>query len=314
MDFIFKKRLGSSLNADTYIACLPSDDKTLYRFKVIKPQFFDAALLEHLRQQLSYLEQLDIKDLQLPELIEDTNTAILKQAFNEQQTLSEYFESEKTLSPEQTLQLGISLCEQLENRHAKTWVHKGVKPNNILYSQNSDSLTLLDDIETRIPKQLSHQLNDPDHCRESLAYQSPEQNSRIHREIDHRSDLYSLGCVLYHCIAGRPPFISEQALEIAHSHLAEIPLALDERQPECPASLGNIIATLLEKQTEKRYQSATGLKKDLLTCLDRLSRHNTSTFPLKRHDFSKEIAPPSILVAPHQDGSRCNFLAEIMPF
>ena len=296
MDFIFKKRLGSSLNADTYIACLPSDEKALYRFKVIKPQFFDAALLEHLRQQLSYLEQLDIKDLQLPELIEDTNTAILKQAFNEQQTLGEYLESEKTLSPEQTLQLGISLCEQLENRHAKTWVHKGVKPNNILYSQTSGAHTLLDDIETRTPKQLSHQLNDPDHCRESLPYQSPEQSSRIHIEIDHRSDLYSLGCVLYHCIAGRPPFISDQALEVAHSHLAEIPLALDERQPECPASFSNIIATLLEKQTEKRYQSATGLKKDLLTCQDRLSRHNTSTFPLKMHDFSKEIAPPSILV------------------
>jgi len=296
MDFILKKKLGSSLNADIYTAYLPSDEKTLYRFKVIKPQFFDATLLEHLRQQLSYLEQLDIKGLQLPELIEDANTAILKQPFQEQQTLGEYLQSEKTLSPEQTLQLGISLCEQLENRHAKTWVHKGIKPNNILYSQNPGALTLLDDIETRAPQQLTQQPNDPGHCRESLPYQSPEQSSRIHSEIDNRSDLYSLGCVLYHCIAGRPPFISDQALEVAHSHLAEPPLALNEREPECAISLSNIIATLLEKQTEKRYQSATGLKKDLLTCLDRLSLSDTSAFPLKRHDFSQEIAPPSILV------------------
>ncbi len=296
MDFIFKKKLGSSLNADIYTAYLPSDEKTLYRFKVIKPQFFDATLLEHLRQQLSYLEQLDIKGLQLPELIEDTNTVILKQPFQELPTLGEYLESEGTLSPEQTLQLGISLCEQLENRHAKTWVHKGIKPNNILYSQASGALALLDDIETRTPKQLTHQPNDPDHCRGSLPYQSPEQCSRIHIEIDHRSDFYSLGCVLYRCIAGRPPFISDQALEIAHSHLAEIPLALDKRQPECPASLSNIITTLLEKQTEKRYQSATGIKKDLLTCQDRLSLNDTSAFPLKRHDFSQEIAPLSILV------------------
>ncbi|MBV1874277.1 MAG: PAS domain S-box protein, partial [Gammaproteobacteria bacterium] len=296
MDFIVKKKLGSSFNADTYIVSLPSDDKVLYRFKVIKPPFFDAALFNHLHQQLSYLEQLDIKDLQLPELIEDAGTAILKQPFQELQTLGEYLESEETLSPEQTLQLGIGLCEQLENRHAKAWVYKGIKPNNILYSQTSGALALLDDIETSTPKQLSHQFNDPGYCRESLPYQSPEQSSRIHSEIDHRSDLYSLGCVLYHCVAGRPPFISEQALEVAHSHLAEIPLALAEHQPEYPESLSNIIATLLEKQTEKRYQSATGLKKDLLACLDRLSRHNTSVFPLKRHDFSKEIAPPSILV------------------
>ena len=296
MDFIFKEKLGASLSADTYIAYHPSDDKTLYRLKVIKAPFFDAALLQHLRQQLSYLEQLDIKNLQLPELIEETNTAILKQPFNEQQTLSGYLKSEKTLSPEQTLQLGISLCEQLENRHAKTWVHKNVKPNNILYSQTPGTHTLLDDIETRTPQQLSHQLNDPDHCRESLPYRSPEQSSRIHIEIDHRSDLYSLGCVLYHCIAGGAPFISDQALEIAHSHLAETPLALAEHQPEHPASLSNIIATLLEKQTEKRYQSATGLKKDLLTCQNKLSQHDTSAFPLKRHDFNKEIAPPSILI------------------
>lgn len=296
MDFIFKKKLGSSLKADVYIAYLPPDDETLFRFKVIKPRFFDAALLEHLRHQISYLEQLDIKGLSLPELIEDSSTAILKQAFNGQQTLGEYLKRGKTLSPEQTLQLGISLCEQLEHRHAKTWVHKGVKPNNILYSQAHDAIALLDDIETSTPKQFNHLINDPTHCREFLPYQSPEQSSRITNEVDHRSDLYSLGCVLYHCIAGRPPFISDQSLKIAHSHLAEIPLALSERQPDCPTPLSHIIATLLEKQIEKRYQSATGLKRDLLACQERWSQHNKSSFPLKKHDFNKEIAPPSILV------------------
>jgi len=102
--------------------------------------------------------------------------------------------------------------------------------------------------------------------------------------------------VLYHCIAGEPPFLSGQSQDIIHSHLAEIPTALEKRQSDCPSSLSNIIATLLEKQTEKRYQTVLGLKQDLLTCQQKLAHGDPSDFPLKRDDFSNEIVLPSILL------------------
>ncbi|MBL4607121.1 MAG: AAA family ATPase [Pseudomonadales bacterium] len=301
MDFVFKEKLGSSISADTYIAYHPSNSKVLYRLKVIKSQFFDTALLDHLRQQLSYLEQLDIDDLQLPEIHENSNSVLLKSPFSEQQTLGEYLKAEKQLSPKKTLELGISLCQQLENRHVKTWVHRGIKPSNILFSQNPISTALLDDVGIIAPNQLSRLINNPLYCNESLPYQSPEQSSRVRLEVDHRSDLYSLGCVLYHCIAGEPPFPSDDPLNIVHSHLAETPSALNKLQAECPVSLSNIIACLLEKQPERRYQTAIGLKKDLLNSLERLSQHQTSAFPLKRHDVSNEIAPPTILLGREQE-------------
>ena len=206
MDFNLIEKIGSSLSADIYKACHPSEGKTLYRVKIIKRPFFDTALLKHLRQQLSYLEQLEIKGLQLPELIEDNNTVFLKQPFLPQKTLSKFLEEKKTLNPKQTIKLGISLCEQLENRHEKTWVHKHIKPNNILYSTNPNAITLIDDLEVTSAK-FNHLSNDPGYIKESMPYQSPEQNGRIRTGVDHRSDLYSLGCVLYHCIAGVPPNI-----------------------------------------------------------------------------------------------------------
>ena len=301
MDFIFKDKLGSNFYADSYIAYSPNESQVLYRLKIIKPKFVDEGMKSYLHQQLSYIEQLDIEGVFLPELIEADDTFIIKYAFNEQQTLGEYLKAHLTLSVQQTLELGISLCESLENRHKKTWVHKSIKPNNILYSPDSGKATLLDDLGVITPNQLSRLISDPAYCKESLPYQSPEQCGRVRLNVDYRSDLYSLGCVLYHCIAGAPPLFSDSALDIIHSHLAEIPEVLEKRQPGCPVSLSRIIATLLEKQTEKRYQTAFGLKKDLQTCLKKLASSDSSDFPLKHYDFSNEIVLPSILLGREQE-------------
>ena len=296
MDLIFKEKLGANFYADCFVAYSPSEPDTSYRVKVVKPQFADEAAISYLRQRLSYIEHLEIEGVAVPEIIESSGSVLIKYAFNEQRTLSQHLTANRVLPVQKTLELGIALCECIEKRHQKTWVHKNIKPNNILYSPDSGKVVLQDDLSVVSQSQLSRLTLDPAYCNESLPYQSPEQCGRVRLDIDYRSDLYSIGCVLYHCIAGEPPFVSNNAQNIIHSHLAETPDALENQGFACPASLSTIVALLLEKQTELRYQTAVGLKKDLQTCLNKVVSHNDAVFPLKGDDFSNEIVLPSILL------------------
>ncbi|MBV1869805.1 MAG: PAS domain S-box protein [Gammaproteobacteria bacterium] len=304
MNIKYKQKLGSNFYAECYLATAANDRHTRYRAKVIKPKFVDEGMKAYLYQRLSYMKQLDIEGLCLPELIDENGQFYIQQAFDDTETLSERLKTDSPLSAQQALKLGISLCESLDNRHKKTWVHKGIKPNNILYSPDTDSITLLDDLSFITPNQLSRLIYDPSYCTGSLPYQSPEQCGQVRLDVDYRSDLYSLGCVLYHCIAGSPPFSSSKPQDIIHSHLAELPVALHEHQADCPRSLSNIVATLLEKQAEKRYRTANGLKKDLSTCLNKLIDGDHSEFLLKSEDSSSEIALPSILFGRDDDKGR----------
>ncbi len=90
------------------------------------------------------------------------------------------------------------------------------------------------------------------------AYMSPEQCTRAD-EVDHRTDLYALGCVLYTMLCGRPPFVGSRIGRVISSHLSSIPLALRVLRPNVPAELERIVLRLLAKQPADRYQSADEL-------------------------------------------------------
>ena len=104
-------------------------------------------------------------------------------------------------------------------------------------------------------------------------YASPEQSGAANRFIDQRSDLYSLGAILYESLSGRPPFHSMDTLELIHQHLAKAPPSLIPRvgmtmetHPEVLPALqvvAAIIYKLLHKQAEERYQNTAGLMHDL---------------------------------------------------
>jgi predicted ATPase len=97
-------------------------------------------------------------------------------------------------------------------------------------------------------------------------YISPEQTGRVSRTIDYRTDFYSLGATLYEVLTGRPPFKSDDSLEIIHSHLAKNPAApslLDQRIPE---QISRIVLRLMAKAPEDRYQSTTGVAHDVDVC------------------------------------------------
>ncbi len=120
---------------------------------------------------------------------------------------------------------------------------------------------------------------------QNYAYISPEQTGRLNRGVDKRSDYYSLGVVFYELLTGRLPFMSRDALELVHSHIAQQPAAPHSIVPDIPPAVSGLILKLLSKNAEDRYQSIEGLLADLSYCERTLQENGTiAEFALGRHD------------------------------
>jgi PAS domain S-box-containing protein len=164
------------------------------------------------------------------------------------------------------LQLAIQLSGILHALHLRKIIHKDINPNNILVDPDTGELTLIDfSIATRMP--LEHQEpRHPNVLEGTIAYLSPEQSGRMNRDLDYRTDLYSLGVTFYEMLTGRLPFESSDPLEIIHGHIARTPVSPHVLRPELPAPISAVVMKLLAKAAEERYQSALRLSSDLARC------------------------------------------------
>ena len=126
----------------------------------------------------------------------------------------------------------------------------------------------------------------------TLPYLAPEQTGRTGRSVDHRADLYAIGSVLYELVAGHPPFGDGDPLKLIHDLLVRIPQPLSELDPAVPPAFSDIVARLLEKEPDRRYQSADGLARDLAS----VCHEPAGRFPLGRWDFPLRLSAPSRLV------------------
>lgn len=159
----------------------------------------------------------------------------------------------------------LGVAEELQRLHSCGLVHKSLFPSSILYSSStrraqfldlsSASLLLKDRAESDSALALSL------HDSARWLYSSPEQSGKANRSIDSRSDLYSLGCILHQLLAGRPPFVSADPLELIHMHLARAPPTILPRsvtvnnQPALVSVLQaaqSVTLKLMQKQAEDR--------------------------------------------------------------
>lgn len=190
---------------------------------------------------------------------------------------------------DQALQIGISIASALSEIHAHQLMHKDINPRNILYNPKINCAKIIDfGIASRVTRENpSVEINE---LVGTLPYISPEQTGRMNRLVDYRTDLYSFGATLYEILTGRPPFQASDPMEIVHCHIARQPVRVDAINPDLPASLGDIVAKLLSKTPEERYQTAEGVRADLEHCLQQIrSRGIVKRFPLGRRDFCDRL-------------------------
>ncbi len=161
-----------------------------------------------------------------------------------------------TLKAERVRQILIEVSEALAYAHDRGVVHRDIKPDNILLCDGDGPAVVTDfGIARAITEGADSRLTATGIAIGTPTYMSPEQAAG-EREIDGRSDLYSLGVVGYQLLVGEPPFTANSTPALLVKHLSEKPKDLGERCPDVPADLARSIMLLLEKDPADRYPSA----------------------------------------------------------
>ena len=199
------------------------------------------------------------------------------------------------MSLERFLDLAIGLAAAVAELHARGVVHKNIKPQNILVHAETREVKLTGlELASLLPRERQAAVN-PWRVEGSLPYLSPEQTGRTNQAVDHRTDLYSLGVTLYELRAGRLPFFAEDPIGWIHCHLARTPPPLSQAAPGTPIVVSDIVAKLLAKTPEARYQSARGLQLDLERCLECLVDGEIDPFPIAERDVTDRFQIPQRL-------------------
>jgi WD40 repeat protein len=174
---------------------------------------------------------------------------------------------EGRLDPSEAIALLAQVASALDAAHARGLVHRDVKPSNVLLDRGarpdgSDHAYLTDfGLTKRISEQTG--LGDDGHLMGTIDYVAPEQIAG--EDVDARADVYSLGCVLYECVIGQPPFPRDTDVAVVFAHLNSEPTPASATRPELPSGLDAVIATALAKEREERYQSPRDLAQAALS-------------------------------------------------
>jgi serine/threonine-protein kinase len=178
-------------------------------------------------------------------------------------SLKALIEDHGMLSPEETLGVVEQIAGALDAAHGKSLVHRDVKPANVLLTEAGGHAYLCD---FGLAKHTSAGgLTQTGFFLGSVDYCAPEQIQQRH--VDGRADVYSLGCVVFHSLAGRPPYTGESELDVLNAHLRDPVPRISELRSDVPAALDRVLETAMAKAPDERYQSAGALASALAAAL-----------------------------------------------
>ena len=150
-----------------------------------------------------------------------------------------------------TIFLIEQLASALDAAHAHALVHRDVKPGNILLEESTDHAYLTD---FGVAKQTTARgLTSTGHFLGTVEYAAPEQIEG--GPVDARTDVYALGCVLYECLTGLPPFSHGTEHAVLHAHLVDPPPSVSRVRPQLPQAFDGVIATAMAKVADDRFAS-----------------------------------------------------------
>jgi eukaryotic-like serine/threonine-protein kinase len=176
-------------------------------------------------------------------------------------TLRDIVHTEGPLPPRRAIEIIADACQALNFSHQNGIIHRDVKPANIMIS-TTNAVKVMDFGIARAIADSGNSVTQTAAVIGTAQYLSPEQARGD--SVDARSDVYSLGCVLYEILTGEPPFTGDSPVAVAYQHVREDPIPPSKRHEGISADLDAVVLKALAKNPENRYQSAAEMRADLV--------------------------------------------------
>ncbi len=259
--YVIEEKIGSGGMADVYKA----NDVKLGRtvaIKVLKPELSsDATFVNKFRaeaQSAAGLEHPNIVNVYDVGVQEGCYYIVME--YIPGVTLKSYIEKKGKLNYRETLSIAIQVARGIQAAHSNNIIHRDIKPQNIIIS--SDGKVKVTDFG--IARAASEDTIHSD-VMGSVHYASPEQARNGY--VSNRSDIYSLGIVMYEMVTGHVPFDGDSAVEVAIKHLQDEMVSPSADAPDLPISLEKIILKCTQKSADRRYDTIDSLLLDLRKAL-----------------------------------------------
>lgn len=202
--------------------------------------------------------------------------------FVEGESLEQVLDRESKLTPIRAINVFSELCEGISHAHESGVIHRDLKPSNVMLTVDADGSEHVKIVDFGIAKLLfddedigtKHKLTQTGDVFGSPLYMSPEQS--VGAKTDKRSDIYSIGCLMYEVLAGHPPIVGKNFLDTMQRHSTDVPKPFaGKSDPKLLTRLQTIVFTCMAKDPANRYQSV----KDIIRDLDDAAAGKASTTP-----------------------------------
>ena len=256
------KRIGRGGMADVFLARDLLLDRQV-AVKVLFPEFaIDPNFVERFRREAQAAANLSHPNIvNVYDWGKYSGTYFITMEYVQGRTLAEILRTNRQLTAKQAAEIASEVAAALGFAHEAGLAHRDIKPANILIGSNGQVKVADFGIARAMNAPTESNLTQAGAVMGTASYFSPEQAQGA--QPDPRSDLYSLGIVMYEMVAGRPPFTGENPVSIAYKQVHDPPQPLNQIVADIPRPFEAIIAKLLAKDPKLRYPSAHALRDDL---------------------------------------------------
>jgi serine/threonine protein kinase len=252
-----EREIGRGGNARIFLATDPAGRKVA--LKILHPELLVSVAADRFLREIRLASQLNHPRIaRILDSGENDWLVYYVMSFVEGVTLRERLDRVSRLPVAETMRFANDVLDALDHAHGRGIVHRDVKPANVVLS--SQGAVLLDfGIARAVAASGNDQLTRSGIAVGTSSYMSPEQITAA-RDIDHRCDLYSLGCVLYECMAAQPPFVHRNEAVVLQLHLSQPAPEVRTLRPDTPPDLAAAIAKALAKNPADRWPTAVAMR------------------------------------------------------